>query len=350
MKNKGLRIYQPQFHYTDYLTFLLSEINALRQAIEQAPLIPQWEVKLRREALLESVQASTSIEGNSLDLNEVSQVLLNQKSIGTRHEQKEVQNYFQTLLRLEKLKSKAVLEPKDVIQIHNWIMKGLPNAEPTNEFRKVPVAIGNPKTRKISYLAPPAKVVPALTTELLEWYQRSPAHLNPIIKAAVCHYRLVWIHPFVDGNGRSARALATLVLLRENFDIKRFFTLDDYYDADRTAYYQAIQKTNLSEDLSEWLVYFAEGVKQSLEAVKRKIDQLTNHLPKLTPPSSQIVVSKREEEVLRLLVSQPKLTSQDFQEKFKISRQAVAKLTSKMIKKGLLRGHQHGRSTFYTLG
>jgi len=107
-------MYKPKFNKTDYLLFLLSEIKLLQKSIFQAPIIPQWEVKLRQEALIKSTYASTSIEGNSLTLDEVSRVLLNKENIGIRREQKEVKNYFQAFINLDKLKKKLSLEEKDI--------------------------------------------------------------------------------------------------------------------------------------------------------------------------------------------------------------------------------------------
>jgi len=225
-------------------------------------------------------------------------------------------------------------------------MKGL--EDKPGKWRKTPVAVGNRTTGKITYLAPPAKKVPQLIKELIDWYHHQDQYFNVVLKAAIVHYRLVWIHPFADGNGRTARALATLILLKEKFDIKRFFILDDYYDADRMSYFKIIQDTNKSGNLSQWLVYFSEGLLQSLQAVDRKIKKIAKIIPEFQG-KDQLKISKHEERVLWLINQKREIQSKDIQQEFHISRQASHKLLVKMIKKGLLKQVGGGRSTKYIL-
>ena len=111
--------------------------------------------------------------------------------------------------------------------------------------------------------------------------------------AGISHYELVRIHPFVDGNGRTARALATLILYLRGFDIKRFFALDDYYDSDRPAYYAALQSVNQETlDLTGWLEYFTGGVLISLSKVKERVLQLSLEKRKRNA-KGQIALSER---------------------------------------------------------
>ena len=85
------------------------------------------------------------------------------------------------------------------------------------------------------------------------------------------------IHPFIDGNGRTARVLAALILYLRGFDTKQFFCLDDYYDSDRPAYYRVLQGVNQNTlDITKWLEYFVEGVKVSIAAVKERVVRLSS--------------------------------------------------------------------------
>ncbi len=81
----------------------------------------------------------------------------------------------------------------------------------------------------------------------------------------------------MDGNGRTARVLATLILYLRGFDSKQFFCLDDYYDSDRPSYYRALQGVDQNTlDLTNWLEYFVEGVRVSIEAVKERVVRLSS--------------------------------------------------------------------------
>src|SRR4030067_239087 len=112
--------------------------------------------------------------------------------------------------------------------------------------------------------------------DLLAWINvNQETDLNPVLEAGIVHYELVRIHPFMDGNGRTGRALATLILIRRGFDTKRFFSLDDFYNSDRERYYQVLKSVHEQDyDLTKWLEYFGEGVAISLKSVKDKILKL----------------------------------------------------------------------------
>ena len=108
------------------------------------------------------------------------------------------------------------------------------------------------------------------------------AEVHPIIKAGITHYILVAIHPFVEGNGRTARAFASMILLKEGYDIKRFFSLEERFDSDPGSYYEAFaqvdkQSNNIGlRDLTPWLEYLQPN---SLKLKKKlKSFQLTPDL------------------------------------------------------------------------
>ena len=149
----------------------------------------------------------------------------------------EVLNYFNTLENLDKCKK---LNEETILEIHKSISKGtLKNPEMEGKFRDSAVIIANVKTGALNFVPPSPIKVPYQIRELVDWVNIEE-DLNPIILAGVFHYEFVRIHPFVDGNGRTARALATLILLLNDFDIKGYFSLDEYYNQDRESYYKAL--------------------------------------------------------------------------------------------------------------
>ena len=136
-------------------------------------------------------------------------------------------------------------------------------------FREVRVVVGNRLTKEVVYSPPlPEEVVLQVNT-LVNWLNSDAVHqMHPVLVAGIAHYELMRVHPFVDGNGRTARTLATLVLAMREFDIKRFFTLDDFYDRDRIAYYYVLKAVNQTyPNCTVWLDYFTEGVEISLHRV-----------------------------------------------------------------------------------
>jgi hypothetical protein len=100
---------------------------------------------------------------------------------------------------------------------------------------------------------------------------RVDTDVHPVLVAGIAQFQLVHIHPFVDGNGRTSRLFSTLCLYRAGYDFKRLFTLSEFYDRDRSAFYAALQSVRAQEmDLTSWLDYFVHGLMQQLEEVKTR--------------------------------------------------------------------------------
>ena len=104
--------------------------------------------------------------------------------------------------------------------------------------------------------------------ELVAWL-RAESAIHPVLVAGIAQYQLVHIHPFLDGNGRTSRLLSTLCLYRAGYDFKRLFTLSEYYDRDRQAFYRAIRSVReQGMDLTGWLEFFVGGLATQLGEVK----------------------------------------------------------------------------------
>lgn len=130
--------------------------------------------------------------------------------------------------------------------------------------------VANSVTGAIICTPPPAAEVPALMRELVEWLRNEEA-VHPLLAAGIVQFRLVHIHPFVDGNGCTSRLVSTLCLYRAGYDFKRLFTISEYYDSDRAAFYAALQGVRLADmDLTGWLEFFVTGLSTHLQEVKTK--------------------------------------------------------------------------------
>lgn len=100
---------------------------------------------------------------------------------------------------------------------------------------------------------------------------RADTEIHPVLVAGIAQFQLVHIHPFVDGNGRTSRLLSTLCLYRSGYDFKRLFTLSEFYDRDRGAFYRAIQSVRERDlDLTGWLAFFVEGLATQMNEVKQR--------------------------------------------------------------------------------
>ena len=338
-----VNVFQPKFKYTHRTVNNLTKITQAREVILNAKIIPKWEISLRREALIRSAHSSTAIEGNKLTLEEVSQLALGRKIMATRKEKQEVLNYLNVLQNIKDYQNDGKITEKLLLKLHKDITKETLDIKSDEEnYRKVQVIVGNKVTGEVVFTPPKTEKVPQLTKALLEWINQE-IELHPVLIAGLSHYEFVRIHPFVDGNGRTDRALATLILYIRDFDIKRFFTLDDYYDSDRKAYYAALKSVDKNTlDRTTWIEYFTDGVLISINGVKKKILSLS-----IKKSGPQIALTEKQMKIMEKIVTNGKITSKEIQEMFKISRQAVHKELKKMIELGIIEPRGEGKAVYY---
>jgi Fic family protein len=155
---------------------------------------------------------------------------------------------------------------------------------------------------EVSYRPPNPVEVPYQVGHFLEWLNSFVSKdVHAVIRAGIAHYELVRIHPFVDGNGRVARAMVTLILFREGYDIKRLFSLEEHYDKDPAEYYQALNSVNITGDMTQWLEYFTLGLAQELEKVKEKVRELSLDERMLNRLGQQISLSERQIKIVEFL-------------------------------------------------
>ena len=338
-------MFEPQFKYTDKIVKYIAQIASAKEIISNAKIIPLYDTKLKQDALIKSSHYSTSIEGNPLNLEEVKTLINNNQKPTTKAEQ-EVLNYFNVLDNLNKYSDKIITK-NTILSVHKDLTKDLlKNPEYEGKFRDTRVFIGNLHTKKINYIPPDAYKVPGLIDELLDWLNNSTDEMYPVIIAGILHYELVRIHPFIDGNGRTSRLMATLILSIHKFNIDNYFTLDEYYNQDRQAYVDALKSADKNHDLTNWLEYFCQGVLYSIDKVKSevlKLDQITSKY------DNTIELTPNEISVLTLLEEKKHIQNKDIQEMLNISPQASYKIIRKLKNKELIKRTGKGRNTEYNL-
>ena len=156
-----------------------------------------------------------------------------------------------------------------ILEIHRHLVSDVRGGSAApGQYRRVQNYVVNSATGETPYTPP--RDVPLLMRELVIWLNR-PSDIHPVIASEIAQFQLVHIHPFLDGNGRTSRLLSTLCLYRAGYDFKRLFTISEYYDRDRMAFYQALQsvrRTNM--DMTSWIEFFTIGLATQLTEVKRR--------------------------------------------------------------------------------
>ncbi|MBP9669772.1 Fic family protein, partial [Candidatus Woesebacteria bacterium] len=211
----------------------------------------------------------------------------------------EVINYRSVMEYLDSLVTKegyVTLNRHILEEIHRLTVKGLlPDGE-SGHYRSVRVVIRNTSTKEITFRPPSPTEVPFFIEELFTWLSSEDGKsVHPLLRAGILHYELVRIHPFTDGNGRTARAMALLLLFLEGYEVKKFFALEEYYDTHPEEYYSALQSVANSGELSQWLEYFTLGISIEFNRVKTLVQKLSLDLHlKSTIGGRQITLSERQ--------------------------------------------------------
>ena len=220
-------MYQPKFSISNKILKNIGQIEAAKEVIENAPLVPYYEKQFQSDAIVRTVHHGTHIEGNDLSLDQTRKVLEGKEIVGRERDIQEVINYRNVMKLLDELKEKrGGYTASDLTDFHKETVNKLVSSEKVGALRKTQVVIKEEGTGRIIFQPPPYVEVSFLLDDFFNWLNlESAAEIHPIIRAGIVHYVLVSIHPFVEGNGRTVRAFASLILLREGYDIKRFFAL-----------------------------------------------------------------------------------------------------------------------------
>lgn len=317
--------YDPQFTISPRLLSLAEKIAALRERIQGATVELSWIPALQKDTRSRNVHASTAIEGNPLTLAQV-QALEEGKTLTATdtRSNREVLNYFAGLRFVEKHAKTEKIRHDDLFELHRILANGVMDQGSSGGYRTIAVRVGQ-------HIAPhPADVSP-LMFELLDWWNNKSVELSPVLSSAILHYRFETIHPFADGNGRTGRALSLWELYRRGFDTHHIFSVDEYYWEDRPSYYAALDQARMAgEDLTNWLEYCAEGIRQTLEKAWLRVQAYSLRSPE------KLSLRPKQERLLNLLRDQGSMAPAELWEALAVSRQGAMDLLHPLLEAGLV--------------
>lgn len=324
-------MFTPNFSITNNLLTYISRVEAAKAVIDQAALVPAWEAKFRDEAFTRTVHYGTKIEGNDLteeqaqqvvrldDVSDTTEIMRRTGLMARERDVQEVINYRNVISWIDKQRNPDVAQiyTLDTLNtIHKLTIARVIDEQYAGRFRDKQVIVKSASSGGVVFRPPVAVEIPYLVGDFFTWAQ-SPAaqQLHPIFRAAITHYQLVYIHPFIEGNGRTARAMATLVMYALSYDFKKFFSIEQYFDSDVEAYYQALLSVQQSGEanMTYWLEYFCYGLALELEKVKNQVTKLSKDLKLKKQLGKQVALSERQILILELFQQQDAVTSDDMQ-------------------------------------
>jgi len=328
--------FEPKFNITNRITAGLTLIERARGFLEAATLSEAWVREMGRRALILEAHHTTHIEGTRLTLEQAER-LLEGKSVpeADPDDARELLNYRKAFdFVSEYLESGSPITEGLIREIHKRLVEGVRGGSAApGEYRKVQNYVVNSVTGKVIYTPPPALDVPIMMKELVDWLNRAE-ETHPVVVSGVGQFRLVHIHPFLDGNGRTSRLLSTLCLYRAGYDFKRLFTISEYYDQDRQSFYRAIQSVRESDmDMTGWLEYFVEGLTTQLAEVRQRGEQAIRRDVLV----KQHGLSDRQAKAVQHILEHGSLTIQEFERLCpEVNRRTLQRDLKAMVNKGLL--------------
>jgi Fic family protein len=308
-------MYVPKYTITTQILKDIGRVEVAKEIIESAPLVPSWEAKFRDDANFRAAHYGTTLEGNDLTPGEAKLILdrgvtsfLEAEQAGIAARERDVQeviNYRNVLEFINKAKpteDQPFLYSQELLcEIHRLVVDRIVPVEEAGVLRTRQVVLRNSITGEIGFRPPTVLEVPFLVEDFFRWLNSDFGRKeHPVLRAGITHYVLAAVHPFIEGNGRTARAMATLVLFMEGYDVKRFFALEDYFDKHADEYFGALmevsnQSPKLEDrDVTPWLTVFTTAMALELTRIKEKIRELSVDIKMKQKMGKQVALSERQ--------------------------------------------------------
>lgn len=273
-------MFEPKYTITNKLLANVKRIAEIITDINSRSFSKIVLLEMERRAREISAYSSTSIEGNPLPLTDVKKILKN-KPEHTRDSEKEVLNYNKALIELDDLikTEKIYLDTNWLEKIQKMVTEGLITEHRCGHVRKEPVFVNDPRTRKTLYLPPDHQDVADMLNDLFYFLEKNTNAIDPLILAGLFHKQFIIIHPFVDGNGRTARLATKVLLAKMGLDTFNLFSFENYYNDNITKYFQEVGLSGNYYDIKDyidftsWLEYFTDGIIDELLRVGKELEK-----------------------------------------------------------------------------
>lgn len=343
-------VFKPTFRITPAIMKDVAHLEAAREVIANASLIPAWERQFKQEAMVRQVYHSTHIEGNPLSFSQAQQVV-EQGSLPAPARDRDIQEIinYRNVVNYISQQPAIELNAQTLCCMHQLVTDKILPGNQSGAFRQVQVNIVNNHSQQAVFTPPSAKQVPSLVNGFFDWLSSSEgSELPAVLQAGIGHYELVRIHPFVDGNGRTTRVMAMLILYQGGFN-KQFFCLDEYYDLDAAAYYAALQQTNETGDLTYWLEYFLHGLAVEFSQVKERVIELSRDHA-LRKKLGQIALNDRQIKLLKVMEESGQISRADWTTIFPgISDDTILRDLTHLMDKKLVKKKGKTKASVYML-
>ena len=360
-------MFEPRYIITHGILKNIGHIEAAREVVKNAALVPSWEAQFRQEALNRTVHHGTHLEGNELTLEQAGKILeigetqaeeAAEKAgiVGRDRDVQEVINYRKVIDWIDEMGLKdrktITLGENLLKEMHKVTTYRILVDEERGAYRKTQVVVKNSRTGEVSFKPPAHVEVPFQLEDFFKWLTSDGGKQHhPVLRAGITHYELVRVHPFTDGNGRVARAYALLLLYAEGYDIKRFFSLEENFDRNAADYYKALRSVGEGDsyDLTYWLEYFTHGLAVELDRVKQQVLKLSRDTQLKTKIGHQVALSERQIKILEAMQKNGgRAISSDFEQILPmVSIDTILRDIKDLLNKGLIKKKGKTKGAYY---
>ncbi len=346
-------MYEPDIRTTENIINSLNDIEDVRDLLGTIPVLPIIEEAIQRQALVETVHYTAQIEGNPLDIRVAEKFREYQTIKPKADSEQELVNLYKMMDFIRDIaNNKDIPINEDVIkQIHAFVVRDIPSQGSPGVYKLKPNAIQNQAGKRI-FLPPSPNDTPKLMSELSTWLSQRRLALHPVITAGIAHLELVAIHPFDNGNGRTARALADLLLWRYGYTFRRLFSWVRQVGIDMSTYHQKLSEAlgveyGANADPTAWLEYFAESIAKSLAELKPDLQKLRESFIELYNMGAETGLSTDQIEAIVFAEFYGSVSTAEYMRTKTLSRSTVVKRLSELVHLGFLRIDGKGRSVKY---
>jgi len=273
-------MFKPKYTITNTLLGNIKRIAEIVTDLNSRSFPKLVLLEMERRAREISAYSSTSIEGNPLPLTDVKRILKNRPEY-VRDSEKEVLNYNKALIELNELlyTEKISFDNNYLKKIHTIVIDGLIEKNRAGHIRQEPVFVNDPSAGKTIYWPPDEQDVISLLNDLWEFLEKNKQSIDPLILAGIFHKQFVIVHPFIDGNGRTARLATKVLLAKMGVNTFNLFSFENYYNQNVARYFKEVGLLGNYYDLKDkvdftaWLEYFTDGIIDELLRVEKELEK-----------------------------------------------------------------------------
>ena len=312
-------------------TRAIGELNAFSLIVPDIDLFIEMHV-------VKEAQTSSKIEGTQTGIDEA---LLPEAEVApeNRDDWREVRNYIEAM-------NSAIAELRDLplsnrllCSAHATLMRDVRGEHKLpGDLRTSQNWIGGSSLADAVFIPPHPNDVGALMADLEKFWHNETIAVPHLVRAAISHYQFETIHPFLDGNGRIGRLLITLYLVSNSLLAKPSLYLSDFFERNRTSYYDALMRVRVANDLSHWVRFFLRGVAETATKGRdtfRKILSLRTEMEQKVSTLGKRSVNGRA--AVNYLYSQPMVTAASLGAQLRLSKPTSHKLVDELVRLGILR-------------